>query len=74
MVPAWTMNKAGIALACVLAMVGCEGAVPPKATPDEAARHQEVLKRYAREQFMWRGRRVIALSRPDGWTSLIGLH
>lgn len=68
------MSKVGIALACVLAITGCERAAPPQATPDEAARLQEALKEYAREQFMWRGRRVIELSRPDGWTSLVGMH
>jgi uncharacterized protein (DUF1684 family) len=74
MVPARTLSKVGIALALVLAMAGCERAAPPQATPDEAARRQEALKRYAHEQFMWRGRRVIELSRPDGWTSLVGMH
>ncbi|HSD16299.1 MAG TPA: DUF1684 domain-containing protein [Thermomonas sp.] len=68
------MSKVGMALACVLAMAGCEPAAQAQAAPDEAALMQEALKRYAREQFMWRGRRVIELSRPDGWTSLVGLH
>ena len=74
MVPARTMSRVGIALACMLVIAGCEGATPPQATPDEAARKQEALKQYAREQFMWRGRRVIDLIRADGWTSLVGMH
>ena len=74
MVPARTMSRVGIALACMLVIAGCEGATPPQATPDEAARKQEALKQYAREQFMWRGRRVIGLIRADGWTSLVGMH
>ncbi|HOZ24480.1 MAG TPA: hypothetical protein PLI83_06805, partial [Thermomonas sp.] len=68
------MKSAGIALACVLAMAGCERAPPPQATPDEAAQLQAALKQYAHDQFMWRGRRVIDLSRADGWTSLVGMH
>ena len=34
----------------------------------------QAAKAFAHEQFMWRGRRVLDLNRPDGWTSLIGLH
>ena len=41
---------------------------------DDTARIQAAAKKYAHEQFMWRGRRVIALTREGGWTSLIGLH
>ena len=74
MVPARTISKLGIVLACVLAIAGCERTAPPKPTPDEAALKQAVLKRYAHEQFMWRGRRIIDLSRADGWTSLVGMH
>ena len=74
MVPARTMSGVGLALACVMAIAGCGRAAPVQANPDEAARQQEVLKQYAREQFMWRGRRIIELSRVDGWTSLVGMH
>lgn len=68
------MKTVGIALACLLAVAGCKRPAPPTPTPDEAARKQAVLKQYAHEQFMWRGRRVIELNRADGWASLIGLH
>ena len=74
MVPARTMTATGIALACMLAMAGCERAPPPQAAPDEEARLQAALKHYAHEQFMWRGRRVLDLNRADGWASLIGMH
>ncbi|MFT4179773.1 MAG: DUF1684 domain-containing protein [Thermomonas sp.] len=73
MVPARTLNIAGILLACMMALTGCQRAAPPP-TADQAAREEAAAKAYAREQFMWRGRRVIELSRPDGWASLIGLH
>ena len=75
MVLARTMTFTGIALAVAMAMAGCERTPPPQAaTPDEAERLQAALKHYAHEQFMWRGRRVIELSRADGWASLIGMH
>ena len=74
MVPARTMTRPGIALACLLALAACKPAAPPQASPDEAARQQEALRQYAHEQFMWRGRRILDLNRADGWASLIGLH
>lgn len=74
MVPARTLNAAaGIALACAVALAGCARA-PQPAPADRAGQEDRLAKEYAHEQFMWRGRRVIALTRPDGWLSLIGLH
>lgn len=81
MVPARTMMAAGIALSCLLAMVGCEHAPPPPAQPGPAqpsagqgTQPDEAARQFAREQYLWRAKRVIELSRTDGWTSLIGLH
>ena len=74
MVPARTMSKLGIAFAaCLLVLAACHKQAP---TPpvDEAARAELLAKQYARQQFMWRGRRILDLNRTDGWTSLIGLH
>lgn len=68
------MSKLGIAFAaCLLVLAACHKQAP---TPpvDEAARAELLAKQYAREQFMWRGRRILDLNRVDGWTSLIGLH
>lgn len=74
MVPARSLNTGGIALAglLMLALAACERAEPT--LPDQAADIDAAAKQFAREQFMWRGRRVIELLRPDGWTSLVGMH
>ena len=34
----------------------------------------QAAKAYAREQYLRRAKRIIDLNRPDGWTSLVGLH
>lgn len=81
MVPARTMKAvAAMALACTL-LAGCERGQPKPASTGQAAQDKEqagpemqAAKDYAREQFMWRGRRLLDLNRADGWTSLIGLH
>ena len=73
MVLARTLKYAGIVLVAGVTMAACHRP-PPKPSMDEAARVEAAAKKYAHEQFMWRGRRVIALTRADGWTSLIGLH
>lgn len=43
---------------------------------DQAARQAEAQKRQAFEatQQVWRAQRVAELTKPDGWTSLVGLH
>lgn len=75
MVPARTMKTlAVIAFACVLAGAGCKRDASPTASEEQSAQEMQAAKAYAREQFMWRGRRLLDLNRPDGWTSLIGLH
>ena len=76
MVPARTLRRVGIAMVCVVAgawlLAGCHR--NKLQSSDDTARIQAAAKKYAHEQFMWRGRRVIALTREGGWTSLIGLH
>lgn len=67
------MTKAGAVLAVLLALSACERA-PSQPSPDATAREQEAAKKYANEQYLWRAKRVIDLNRPDGWTSLVGLH
>ena len=70
------MTTAGIVLACLLALPACEHASPPVAHPASAQAGQpdEAARQFAREQYLWRAKRVIELSRSDGWTSLVGLH
>lgn len=61
----------GLALAgCVLTFAGCSGSPQPPAgdemmTPDPS---------FIAEEDAWRARRDESLRKPDGWTSLIGLH
>lgn len=62
----------GLALAgCVLTFAGCSGSPQPPAgdemmtTPDPS---------FIAEEDAWRARRDEGLRKPDGWTSLIGLH
>ena len=40
----------------------------------QAGQSDEAARQFAREQYLWRAKRVIELSRSDGWTSLVGLH
>src|SRR3546814_8336968 len=77
LVPARTLtirkqSTLGLALAgCVLTFAGCSGSPQPPAgdemmtTPDPS---------FITEEDAWRARRDEGLRKPDGWTSLIGLH
>ena len=75
MVPARTMRMmACLALAGgAILLAGCDRG-QPQPTAEQAAQADAAAKAFAREQYLWRAKRVIALSRPDGWTSLIGMH
>lgn len=73
MVHARTMTAAAL-LACAAMLAACaRGPVGP--TPEQqAAQVQREAAEFARAQYLWRAKRVIDLNRPDGWTSLVGLH
>jgi uncharacterized protein (DUF1684 family) len=74
MVPARTLKFAGLWLACVAMLAACERG-PAAPTPEQAAAQaQREAAEFARAQYLWRAKRVIDLNRPDGWTSLVGLH
>ena len=73
MVPARTMKILGVTLLFVLACSACERAPAKPTAEQEAQAHRDAVE-FASEQYLWRARRVIDLNRPDGWTSLIGLH
>lgn len=74
MVPARTLTVAGWLLAGTAMLAAC-GRSPAKPTPEQAAAQaQREAAEFARVQYLWRAKRIIALNRPDGWTSLIGLH
>ncbi|HWS76969.1 MAG TPA: DUF1684 domain-containing protein [Thermomonas sp.] len=73
MVPARTMTLVMAALASVAVLTACapESRAPTKEQEAQATRD---VAEYARVQYIWRARRVIDLTRTDGWTSLVGLH
>jgi len=64
------------ALALCLAAAGCQP--PPAVTADTSAPVGAAANRakeiFVTEQNVWRDQRRTELTRPDGWTSLIGLH
>ena len=68
MVPARPLSIAGLLLA-VLALAACERAASPHPAADPA-----VLAAFQQAQAQWRAQRLADLTKPDGWTSLIGLH
>ena len=74
MVPARTLKLVALLLAGTVVLASCtRGSSAP--TPEEAAaQSQREAAEFARVQYLWRAKRTIDLSRPDGWTSLIGLH
>ena len=73
MVPARTMKLALLAAACLLALPACQRGLEAPA-PEQSAQVEEAARQYARTPYLGRAQRVIELNRPDGWTSLIGLH
>jgi len=73
MVPARTLKLAIGVLAYAAVLSACAQR-PSAPTPDQAAQAEQAARAFAREQYLWRAKRVIDLNRPEGWTSLIGLH
>lgn len=73
MVPARTLRWIGLVLMGAFAVAACAREAQAPAPPP-ASSQQEAAKAYARAQYLWRARRIIDLNRPDGWTSLVGLH
>lgn len=70
MVPARTLMKA--AVVAVFLLVGCNRSHAPNAAELAAQARAEAAYRSAQQA--WRAQRVAELTKPDGWTSLIGLH
>ena len=68
MVPARSLRVAVAMLACVVALSACTRKAAAPAV-DPAA-----LAAYEQSQADWRAQRLADLTKPDGWTSLIGLH
>ena len=79
MVPARTLmatiKPAITLLAVALALAGCRQDPPPTTTVDDAMAQVALEKRqFGKQQQAWRAERLAALTKPDGWASLIGLH
>jgi uncharacterized protein (DUF1684 family) len=75
MVLAGKMKWAGIAVGMAL-LAGCGGTGPGTGAVGDAAK-ADVAKAdatFLAEQEAWRNQRLETLLRPDGWTSLVGLH
>jgi uncharacterized protein (DUF1684 family) len=67
------MKSLALLLAGVAMVAACKRG-PAKPTAEQEAQAQREAVAFAQEQYLWRAKRTIDLSRPDGWTSLIGLH
>ena len=72
MVPARTMKRQHVLLACMLALAltGCQRAPVPTAPVADAQQQSS----FANQQQEWRALRLAELTKPEGWASLIGLH
>ena len=74
MVPARTLKFLLVSFACVAVLAAC-ARTSSGPTPEELAeRARREAKEFANTQYLWRAKRIIDLNRPDGWTSLVGLH
>lgn len=56
--------------ACLLSLAGCGGSAPAPVDDDA----HKAVPAFLAEQDAWRRERTQNLLRPDGWTSLVGLH
>lgn len=72
MVPARSLMKATVVVAAVFLIAGCNRGHVPSAADLAAQARAEAA--YQSAQRAWRAQRLAALTTPDGWTSLIGLH
>ena len=72
MVPARTLMRTATLLAGVALLVACGRDAGPSAA--ERAARARALADYQTAQAAWRAQRLAELTKPDGWTSLIGLE
>jgi uncharacterized protein (DUF1684 family) len=74
MVPARTLTAAhgGMLALCIALVAGCGGDEAADAARDQ--REAALATAFADEQAAWRSERREGLLKPDGWTSLVGLH
>ena len=55
-------------------LAGCGGKEPEAARTGSAAASSPADPRFLADNQVWRDERLAELSKPDGWTSLVGLH
>lgn len=72
MVPARTLMHLWALLALALLLAACGRSHAPSASERAAQARAEAAFRASQQT--WRAQRLANLTRPDGWTSLIGLH
>ncbi|UNK50236.1 DUF1684 domain-containing protein [Lysobacter sp. S4-A87] len=68
----WQFAKSVLLVAVVAAAGACSK--PAEDSVDKTAQDQARQVAFSRDLEQWRSQRVANLTRPDGWTSVVGLH
>ena len=73
MVPARTLMRMMVVLACLGAAAACHRE-PAAPNPAQAASDAAANAAFQQVQQAWRAERLAQLTKPDGWASLVGMH
>ena len=73
MVPARTLMRMMVVLACLGAAAACHRE-PAAPDPAQAASDAAANAAFQQVQQAWRAERLDQLTKPDGWASLVGMH
>ncbi len=73
MVPARTLMRMMVVLACLGAAAACHRE-PTAPDPAQAASDAAANAAFQQVQQAWRAERLAQLTKPDGWASLVGMH
>ena len=73
MVPARTLMRMMVVLACLGAAAACHRE-PAAPDPAQAANDAAANAAFQQVQQAWRAERLAQLTKPDGWASLVGMH
>ena len=73
MVPARTLMRMMVVLACLGAAAACHRE-PTAPDPAQAASDAAANAAFQQVQQAWRAERLAQLTKPDGWASLVGFH
>ena len=73
MVPARTLMRMMVVLACLGAAAACHRE-PAAPDPAQAASDTAANAAFQQVQQAWRAERLAQLTKPDGWASLVGMH